>query len=286
MVTGATSGIGAVTARELARLGGTVVLVGRHPGRCGRAVERIRRAGGQGEALVADLSSQDQVRRLAERFTSRHRRLDVLVNNAAAYFSRRQLTADGLEATFALNHLSPFLLTLLLLDPLRASASARVVNVSSVAHEGRELDFEDLQGGRRYERLEAYGRSKLAQLLFTYDLARRLEGERVTVNALHPGTVATHLGADKGWLTVRVRNVLRRGMLTPEQGARTSVHLASSPRVEGVSGRYFVHDCREVRSSEASYDLAAAARLWRISEDLTGVSWSAARARSRGRARN
>jgi len=285
MITGATSGIGAVTARELARLGATVVIVGRHAARCARAVQRIERAGGRGEALVADLSSQAQVRRIVELFARRHRRLDVLVNNAGSLFMRRQMTADGLEMTFALNHLSTFMLTLLLAEQLTASPSARVVNVSSVAHEGREIDFENLQGEKHYERVEAYGRSKLANLLFTFELARRLDGTQVTANALHPGIVATNLGADKGWLRARVRNLLNREMLTPEQGARTSIHLAGSPEVEGVNGRYF-HECREVRSSEASRDEAAAARLWQISEDLTGLRWNAARGQPSGSARN
>jgi NAD(P)-dependent dehydrogenase (short-subunit alcohol dehydrogenase family) len=275
LVTGATSGIGAATASELARLGARVVIVGRDAGRCAGAVARIRRAGGLAEALVADLSSQASVRALAASFGRRHDRLDVLVNNAGAYFARRQLSADGVELTFALNHLGPFLLTLLLLDRLGASASARVVNVSSVAHEGLRLDFDDLQAERRYDRLEAYGRSKLANLLFTYELARRLEGMRATANALHPGSVATHLGADRGWLRVRLRNLVRRGLLDPERGARTTVHVASAPELEGVTGRYFT-DCREARSSEASRDPAAGARLWAASEQLTGLRWSPA----------
>jgi NAD(P)-dependent dehydrogenase (short-subunit alcohol dehydrogenase family) len=275
MVTGATSGIGAVTARELARLGAEVVVVGRDGGRCAREVERILEAGGRAEALVADLSSQASVRALAERFGRRHGRLDVLVNNAGAYFAHRRFSADGIEMNLALNHLSAFMLTLLLLDRLAASASARVVNVSSSAHEGRRIDFDDLEGEHHYERLEAYGRSKLANLLFTYELARRLVGMRATANALHPGTVATNLGADRGWLMVTVRKLVRRGMLSPEQGAKTTVHLASSPELEGVSGRYF-RDCREAHSSDASHDRAAASRLWAMSEHLTGLRWSPA----------
>jgi NAD(P)-dependent dehydrogenase (short-subunit alcohol dehydrogenase family) len=194
MVTGATSGIGAVTARELARLG-------------------------------------------------------VRASGRAALFVRRQVSPDGVEMTFALNHLSYFMLTLLLMERLRASRSARVVSISSSAHELRGIDFENL--------------------------ARRLKGTQVTANALHPGIVATNLGADRGWLRVRVRNWLERGMITPEQGARTTLYLASSPDVDGASGRYF-YDCKEVRSSEASYDGASAARLWQISEDLTGLRWDEA----------
>jgi NAD(P)-dependent dehydrogenase (short-subunit alcohol dehydrogenase family) len=274
LVTGATSGIGAATARELARRGATLVLVGRDPGRCAREVRRIERVApaARVEALVADLSSQAEVRRLADGFAARHPRLDVLVNNAGARFVRRELTVDGIERTFALNHLAYFLLTLLLRERLLASASARVVNVSSSAHAGWELDFEDLQGERHYERLEAYCRSKLANLLFTFELARRLAGSRVTANALDPGTVATNLGMETGWLRVKARNLLKRSLLTPEQGARTPVHLASAPELTGVNGRYFA-ECKVVEPSAAARDEAAAARLWATSEDLTGVRW-------------
>jgi NAD(P)-dependent dehydrogenase (short-subunit alcohol dehydrogenase family) len=271
MVTGATSGIGAVTARELARLGGTVVVVGRDRRRCERQLESVEaQTGARGEALIADLSSQRQIRRLAREFTNRFARLDVLVNNAGAYFMRRELTEDGLEMTFAVNHLAPFLLTNLLLGQLEASGSARVVNVSSGAHEAAAIDFGDLQSERRYDRLEAYSRSKLATLLFTYELARRVKGRRVTANAVDPGGVATNLGRNNGWLRVRLRNLLRRQILTPDQGAETSVYLASSPEVEGVTGRYY-HRCREASSSPASRDRAAAEMLWGISEELVGL---------------
>jgi len=183
LVTGATSGIGAVTARELAARGATSVLVGRDGARCSRQAESIRRhTGSRVEFLIGDLSSQAQVRRVAQEFRSRFTRLDVLVNNAGAYFMRREISADGLEMTFALNHLAFFLLTSLLLDRLLASPSARVVNVSSNAHEQGTLDFLNLQGERHYDRLEAYSRSKLANVLFTYELARRLweASERLT----------------------------------------------------------------------------------------------------------
>lgn len=286
MVTGATSGIGAVTARELARLGGTVVLVSRHATRCRREVRRIERAvgGARVEALAADLSSQDEIRQVVERFSRRHERLDILVNNAGSLFAKRQVSRDGIEMTFALNHLCPFMLTLLLMPQLLASPSARVVNVSSSAHAGWDLDFANLQGERSYDRIETYRRAKLATILFTYELARRLEGTRVTANALHPGIVATNLGTDRGWvqgwLRVKVRNFLRvrmkewvkLTMITPEEGARTSIYLASSREVEGASGRFF-EDCREARSSDASYDRATAAELWRVSEDLVKVRW-------------
>lgn len=281
VVTGATSGIGAITARELARLGGTVVVVGRHPSRCARQVERIEREipGARAQALVADLSSQAEVRGLARSVASNYGRVDVLVNNAGAFFLRRQMSVDGVEMTLALNHLSCFMLTLLLLEPLSASRAARVVNVSSLAHDRQELDLDDVQAERNYDGFRAYGRSKLANLLFTYELARRLRGARVTANALHPGAVATNLGRNNGWLRGRlrvkarnIRNLLTGRMVSPDLGARTSVYLASSPDVEGVSGRYF-QDCKEIRSSEASYDDATSAMLWGISEKLTGVRW-------------
>jgi NAD(P)-dependent dehydrogenase (short-subunit alcohol dehydrogenase family) len=271
MVTGATSGLGAVTARELAKYAATVVVVGRNHGRCERQAESIRRrTGARVETLVADLSSQAQVRRLADDFRRRFARLDVLVNNAGSYFMNRELSVDGLEMTFALNHLSHFLLTNLLLERLQASPSARVVNVSSSAHQQGKMDFEDLQCERRYDRIEAYARSKLANVLFTYELARQLEGGHVTVNALDPGIVATNLGSNNGWLRTKVRNLLRRNMIGPEEGAATSVYLASSPAVEGVTGRYFFQ-CKEFPSSEASHDEAAAENLWSMSEILTGI---------------
>ena len=273
LVTGATSGIGAAAALALARLGGTVIVVGRDEARCARQVERIRRVtGGAGaEALLADLSSQAQVRRLARDFQARFPRLDVLVNNAGGIFMRRQSTVDGLEMTLALDHLAGFLLTNLLLDQLRASPSARVVNVSSSAHFRGRLDFDDLQRERRYERLDAYAQSKLANVLFTRELARRLAGTRVTVNAADPGFVRTNLGANDGWLRARIRNLTKRSLISPEQGADVVVYLASDPAVEGVSGRYFLRRV-EVPASEASLDAAAASRLWRVSEALTGPS--------------
>jgi NAD(P)-dependent dehydrogenase (short-subunit alcohol dehydrogenase family) len=269
LVTGATSGIGAVTARELCRLGATVVVAGRDAGRCARQVSRIRRE------IPGALSSQAEVRRLADGFSGRHPRLDILVNNAGAYYLQRQVSADGIERTLALNHLAPFMLTLLLLPRLGASRAARVVNVSSIAHARSAPLLEDLQRERHYERIEAYARSKLANLLFTYELARRLEGTAVTANAVHPGMVATNLGGDDGWLRARLRNaknLVRGTMVTSEEGARAVVHLASAPAVEGVSGRYF-DGLREARSSPLSRDEAAAAALWRASEDLTRVRW-------------
>jgi len=275
LVTGATSGIGSVTALELARLGGDVVIVGRRSDRCPREVARVHSAtGGRVVALPADLSSLGQVRGLAEAFRNRYPRLDVLVNNAGSYFFRRELSADGLEMNFAVNHLGHFALTLLLMRSLRASPSARIVNVSSAAHERWTIDFDDLRCDKRYGRLEAYGRSKLANLLFTYELARRLRGTRITANALHPGVVRTGFGKNNGGL-IRVafqalQLIGRPWFLSPEQGAQTSIYLASSPEVEGVSGKYFA-DCREEPSSPASRDEEAQRRLWEMSEQMVGL---------------
>jgi len=274
LVTGATSGIGAAASTELARLGATVIVAGRSAPRCAARADEIRRAtGAQVETAVADLASMEQVRRMARDVASRFERLDVLVNNAGTYLFDRRLTPDGHEQTFAVNYLAPFLLTNLLVERLAASPSARVVNVSSAAHANGTIDFENLQGERRYERLDAYARSKLALVMFTYELARRLEGSRITANAIHPGVVATGLGSEGGareWLRARVRNLTNRSMLTPEEGGRFLVHAASAPELEGVSGRY-LDQGRDVESSPASYDLAAAKRLWQVSERLCGL---------------
>jgi NAD(P)-dependent dehydrogenase (short-subunit alcohol dehydrogenase family) len=272
LVTGATSGIGLVTAHELAARGARVVLVGRNREKCDAAVRQIQTATGnkQVEALLADLSSQQQVRDLARQFRELSPRLDVLVNNAGGIWRPRQSTTDGLEMTFAVNHLAYFLLTLSLLDLLKARAPARVVNVSSRAHEGATLDFDDLQGERRYGAWRAYCRSKLANLLFTYELARQLAGTGVTANALHPGWVATGFAGNNGWRGRLFQFLARRFALRPEQGARTVVYLATSPEVAGVSGRYFDRE-KAVASSPASYDEAAAKRLWEVSLELTGL---------------
>jgi NAD(P)-dependent dehydrogenase (short-subunit alcohol dehydrogenase family) len=270
LVTGATSGIGLVTARELARQGARVVIVGRDQGRCDAAVAQARAAGGEAEALLADLSSLEQTHALAGQFRERHGRLDVLVNNAGGIWLRRELTVDGLERTFAVNHLAPFLLTHRLLDLLRASAPSRVVNVSSRAHRKATLDFDNLQGERSYGGWRQYCRTKLMNLLFTYELARRLAGTGVTANALHPGWVATGFGGGnglRGWL---LRTAARYFAIGPEKGARTVIYLASSPDVVGVSGRYFVEE-REAPSSPASHDEQTARRLWEVSARLTGL---------------
>jgi NAD(P)-dependent dehydrogenase (short-subunit alcohol dehydrogenase family) len=272
LVTGATSGVGLVTAQALARQGATLIVVGRNPERGAATVSRIQHETGNSavELISADLSAQAQVRRLASEVQRRFTRLDVLINNAGALFLRRQLSPDGLEMTFALNHLAYFLLTNLLLDHLKASPAARIVNVSSEAHRGARLDFADLQGQHRYRGWRAYARSKLANILFTYALARRLEGTSVVANALHPGFVATNFGRNNRGITAVFFRIAQLAAISPEQGAQTIIYLASSPEVKGITGAYFVKK-KAVRSSQISYDRSAADRLWQVSAGLTAL---------------
>jgi retinol dehydrogenase 14 len=271
LVTGATSGIGRATAQALAGLGATVALVARDPAKGEAAAKEIAETtdGRAVEVFLADLSSQDSVRDLARSFRGAHDRLHVLVNCAGAFHRGRRVTADGLELTFALNHLAYFLLTNLLLDLLVAGAPARVVNVTSGAQAMGRIRFEDLQGDLRYRGQAAYNQSKLANVLFTYELARRLEGTGVTANCVHPGVVRTNFGREDQPLLWRLLfPVVTPLMRTPQKGAETVVYLASSPAVEGITGKYF-HDRRPRRSSSRSYDRALAERLWRVSEELT-----------------
>jgi NAD(P)-dependent dehydrogenase (short-subunit alcohol dehydrogenase family) len=278
VVTGGNSGIGRATALALARAGATTVITARDPDRGEAAAADIGRQAGpaQVELVVFDLADLSSVRAGAERILELCPRIDVLVNNAGVVLSERRETADGYEATFAINHLGPFLLTSLLLDRLRSSAPARVVNVASDAHKsaGHGLDFDDLQSTRHYRGMKAYGASKLANILFTTELARRLEGSGVTANCCHPGVVKTGWGHDGDTtgamaLGLRIMGHLP-GFLTPEKGARTSVYLASSPEVAKVSGEYFVR-CRPRQPSEAARDAEAARRLYEVSEQLVAV---------------
>lgn len=274
LVTGATTGIGYVTARTLAERGGTVVLVGRNAAKAQQAVETIRRKTGNDavEAIIGDLATQEGVRHVAAEFAARHDRLHVLVNNAGAYFTQRETTADGLEKTFALNHFAPFLLTALLRNTLVASAPARVVTVASMAHLGQRIPFDDINHEHMpYRSFTVYGQSKLANILFTYELARRLTGTGVTANTLHPGFVASNFGKSNGGWTVPVFALLRPFQISTEQGAQTSIYLASSPEVAGVTGAYFVKQ-RPVKSSAVSYNEDDQHRLWDLSERLTGVA--------------
>jgi NAD(P)-dependent dehydrogenase (short-subunit alcohol dehydrogenase family) len=273
LVTGGTGGIGRATALGLAAMGAHVAIVGRDRERTEAAAREIREAGGgSGDQFVADMSSQAEVRQLAADVLQRLPRIDVLVNNVGGYWDTRHVTADGLERTFALNHLAPFLLTHLLLERPQQSAPARVVTVSSGAHTMGRIDFDDLGGERSYSGMRAYSQSKLANLMFTYELARRLGAGAVTANALHPGMVRTGFGAeDAGTLQRLFTPLMRPFMKSPVQGASTSIHLASSPEVEGVTGCYFAGSKRK-RSSKRSYDEVTAARLWQVSADLVGIA--------------
>ena len=271
LVTGATNGVGRAAARELVRRGATAWIVARDRRRGEETLDELRRAGGAAPALfVADLSSQAEVRRLAEEVKARTDRVDVLLNNAGAIFLERRLSPEGIELTFALNHLGYFLLTALLLPLLRAAGPSRVVNVSSEAHRRAHIDFDDLQGAGRYSGWRAYGQSKLANVLFTRELARRLEGTGVTANALHPGVVATGFGRNNPGLRGAVFALAAPLLLSPERGARTSVHVATSPDLAGVTGRYFAGPRERSPSAEARDD-AVARRLWETSERMTGL---------------
>jgi NAD(P)-dependent dehydrogenase (short-subunit alcohol dehydrogenase family) len=272
IVTGASSGIGRATALALARRGARVGIVCRDRGRGGATLADVRARTGAGDVtlFLADLASQDAVRGLARELLAHYPAIHVLVNNAGVVNLRRSTTADGIETTFAVNHLAYFLLTRLLLERLESSAPARIVNVASEAHRFGRLDFDDLGHERHYRAMRAYGTSKLANILFTYELARRLEGSGVTANCVHPGAVATGLGQNNGRVATLLTRVLAPFFRTPEQGAETSIYVATSPALEGVSGRYFARS-REVRSSPASYEEAAARRLREVSARLTGL---------------
>jgi retinol dehydrogenase 12 len=275
IVTGATGGIGRITAREVARRGAAVVIIGRNRARGEAAVAEARAVGGASATfLAADLSSQNDIRRLAGEILERHPRIDVLVNNAGGMFRRRSLSPDGIEMTFALNHLSYYLLTHLLMPALVEAPAARIVNVASAAHRGVDIDFDNLQGERGYRGLRAYKRSKLANICFTFELARRLEGGTVSVNALHPGFVATDIGARSDRMAAIAWWLVSRFAIDVEKGARTSIHLAASPDVEGASGRYF-SECRPAAPSAPACDRDVQGKLWDISAAMTGVpvSW-------------
>ena len=273
LITGGTGGIGKETALGLAQQGAAVVIVGRDAARAQAAVADIKARSGNDAvtAMIADLSSHAEVRRLAREFTDAHDRLDVLVNNAGAVYGKRMLTVDGIEMTLAVNHLAYFLLTNLLLPLLKRSAPARIVSVSSEAQRAGRIDFDGLQRARRYRAFEVYSQSKLANVVWTYELARRIEGSGVTANCVHPGAVATGFGRNNSGPWRVLFRVLAPFMRTPERGAATSIYLASSPEVEGISGQYF-SDRRPIRSNKQSYDPEVARRLWLASEELTAGS--------------
>ena len=274
LITGGTSGIGRATAAGLTAMGARVAITGRDHARTVETARAIGASAGvrQVEVFVADLSSQAEVRRLAADVLERLPDIDVLVNNVGGYWDTRHVTVDGLERTFALNHLAPFLLTNLLFERLRQGPRGRVVTVASRAHTTGRIDFDDLQGERAYSASRAYSQSKLANILFTHELSGRLRGTGVTANSLHPGFVRTSFGAeDPGAIQRFIVPFIRPFMRSPEHGAATSIHLASAPGVAEATGQYFA-DSRPRRSSEASHDGAVAARLWQVSADLVGVA--------------
>jgi NAD(P)-dependent dehydrogenase (short-subunit alcohol dehydrogenase family) len=274
LITGGTGGIGKATAIGLATMGARVAITGRDLARAEQAASDVRTASANQavDAFAADMSSQAEVRRLAVAVLDAYPRLDVLVNNVGGFWAHRHATADGLERTFALNHLASFLLTNLLLDRLKASAPARVVTVSSGAQSMGRIDFNDLQGARNYSGQRAYNQSKLANIMFTNELAHRLEGTGVTANSVHPGVVRTNFGAeDQAWFFTVISRVARPLLKTPAKGARTSIYLASSPEVDGISGRFFVNRMPKT-PNRIAYDRKITARLWDVSTDLVGMT--------------
>jgi len=274
VLTGGTSGIGRATAVSLASLGMRLVLTGRDPARAEETLAIVEERTGRTDVdvVLGDFASLDDVRRLAGEVAQRAGRIDVLLNNAGLTLTSRQTSVDGHERTFAVNHLAPFLLTGLLLPNVAAAAPARIVNVASEAHRFGRIDWDDVQNERRYAGLRVYGQSKTANLLFTRELARRLDGTGVTVNALHPGGIRSNLGRGNGPLLDAVQRVVGLFLRSPEQGARTSVHLATSDEVRGKTGGYYA-SCRPKTVAAHAFDDANARRLWDLSQELTGAPY-------------
>ena len=276
LITGGISGIGKAAATALAGMGATVVITGRNEERGKRALQEIREESGNDgvELILADLTVQDEVRRLAEELRERHNQLEVLVNNAGLVLSERTETPDGIEMQLAINHVAPFLLTNLLLDLLKESAPSRIVTVSSDAHRWAKIDLDDLQSRKRYRGMQVYGKTKLANIMFTYELAERLEGTGVTANCMHPGGVNTNFGNNQGGPMNLLFRLFKPFMRSPEQGADTLIYLASSPEVEGMTGKYLA-DRKVKAASDAAYDETTRKRLWEASEELTGLKVTA-----------
>lgn len=271
MITGATSGIGRASAIELGKMGAKLVIVCRNRERGEELLDEILRAGNPDfDLMVADLDSQAQIRKLAADFLATGKPLHVLMNNAGVFNMKRRTTSDGIEEVFAVNHLAYFLLTLLLLDRIKASAPARIINITSDLHQRATMKFDDLGGERSYGGWSSYSQSKLGNVLFTYELARRLDGTGVAVNCVHPGAVATNLARNNGGLAAAAWKLIGAFMKSPEDGARTQIYLASSPQVEGATGKYFI-DSKEARSSAESHDANVARRLWDLSAKMTGI---------------
>jgi NAD(P)-dependent dehydrogenase (short-subunit alcohol dehydrogenase family) len=277
LITGSTSGIGKQIAIGLAKLKANVVLVGRKKARCEATLEEIRRNVSTDSNknrisyLLADLSSQASIHQLANEFLATHESLDVLVNNAGVFLPKRFTTVDGIEYTFAVNHLAPFLVTNLLFEGIKASSPSRIITTSSVAHRGAHINFDDLQfERRRYNGLKAYSQSKLANILFTKELSRRSKGSGVTSNCFHPGGVRTNLVQSGPWYYRLIWAIVSPFLVSPWRGADSAIYLASSSEVERISGKYFVKR-KEVGLSDSADDYDAAVRLWKISEELTGI---------------
>jgi NAD(P)-dependent dehydrogenase (short-subunit alcohol dehydrogenase family) len=274
-ITGATNGIGKAAALEIARQGASIVIVGRDKAKTEVVTNELRKTSGNKNVdyLLADLSSQASIHKLADDFKARHSRLDVLINNAGGVFDTRKTTVDGLEYTFAFNHLAYFLLTHLLLDTLKASTPSRIINVSSSAEGLGKIDFSDLQSEKKYSGFPVYSKSKLANVMFTYELAKRLQGTGVTANVLHPGRVKTGFGDNSQTPMMRllIAALKNLGALTPEQGADTVVYLATSPEVGAVTGKFF-HKRKEGKTNALSYDDTANQRLWEESAKLVKLN--------------
>ncbi len=276
LITGANSGIGKATTLGLVKMGAIVVMVCRNQNMGETALAEIKAQSGNEsvEMMLADLASQESVRQLVRDYKDRYQQLDVLINNAGVAKANRTLTVDSIETTFAVNYLAPFLLTNLLLDMLKASAPARIVNVSSMVHKWSAIDFDNLQGEKRYDMDKAYNQSKLAVVLFTYELARKLQGTGVTVNSLEPGMVATNFAREyTGFKRLMATRLWRPFMKSPEKGAETSIYLASSPEVEGITGKYFINK-KEAKPSKESYDETLSKQLWEVSVKLTKIYWN------------
>lgn len=273
VITGSSRGIGRTTALALAKMGAHLALVVRDRELGNKVVEEIRALDGKGrvELFIADFSSQKDVRKVAKEILEKHDKIDVLINNAGAVFMDRAVTVDGLEQTFATNHLGYFLLTTLLLDALKKAAPSRIVSVASAAHKGNKLDFDDLQAEKSFSGFSVYGRSKLANILFTRELAKRLQGSNVTANCLHPGVIASQFGNNNKGLFGFVLKIGKVFMANEEDGAKTTIHLASSPDVDGITGKYF-DKSRVAKPSAEAEDDAAAEKLWKVSEELVAKS--------------
>lgn len=276
LITGATSGIGKATAKELAKLGFDLILTGRSEQKGIDLSESLNKKYKINSAFFkCDISSLNDVKEFSSIIKSKYKRLDVLINNAGSRFSEYQKSTDGIELTFATNHLGHFLLTYLLLDLLKESSDARIINVSSSSHSGKTIKFDEAAFPKHYDRREAYGQSKLANIIFTYELSRRLIEHNISVNTLDPGGVASNIGKNDGiipWTKHIVYYLLKRELLTPKQGAQTSVFLASASEVKGISGKYFFKK-KEKRSSDESYNIEKAKQLWNLSEQLCGIKF-------------